>query len=61
VWDAKLQIIWLAAGLAMGTFFVYGAARDDAGNFDFEGFLFMEVMLLVIITVLFYIYSRQKR
>lgn len=61
MWDTKRQIIWLAVGLALGTFFVYSAAYDEDRRFDRDLFIFMELLLLIIITVMFYIYSRKKR
>lgn len=61
VWDTKRQIIWLAAGIAFGTFIVYMDARDEAGRFDPKVFAFWEVVLLAIILALFFIYSRQRR
>ncbi len=61
MWDTKRQIIWLAVALTVGTFFVYSAAYDDDRRFDRDLFIFMEMMLLIIITVMFYIYSRKKK
>jgi cell division protein FtsW (lipid II flippase) len=61
VWDTKRQIIWLVAGLALGTFVVYQDARDEAGKFVPGFFAFMEMLLILIIIVLFYIYSRKSR
>lgn len=60
MWDAKRQIIWLAVGLAVGTFFVYSAAYDNDRRFDRDLFIFMEALLVVIILVMFYIYSRKS-
>ncbi|HEX8773568.1 MAG TPA: hypothetical protein VF735_08145 [Pyrinomonadaceae bacterium] len=60
MWDTKRQIIWLAVGLALGTFFVYSAAYDNDRRFDRDLFIFMEAMLVVIILVMFYIYSRKS-
>ena len=60
VWDTKRQIIWLAVGLTVGTFFVYSASYDDDRRFDRDLFIFMELLLLIIILVMFYIYSRKK-
>jgi hypothetical protein len=60
VWDTKRQIIWLAVGLTVGTFFVYSAAFDENRTFDRDLFIFMELLLLIIITVMFYVYSRKK-
>lgn len=60
MWDTKRQIIWLAVGLAVGTFFVYSASYDDDRIFDRDLFIFMEALLVIIILVMFYIYSRRN-
>jgi cell division protein FtsW (lipid II flippase) len=60
VWDTKRQIIWLGVGLTVGTFFVYSAAYDDDRRFDRDLFVFMELLLVIIILVMFYVYSRKK-
>jgi cell division protein FtsW (lipid II flippase) len=60
VWDTKRQIIWLAAGITFGTFIVYMDAHDEAGRFDRSVFVFWEIILLLIILALFYLYSRKK-
>ena len=61
MWDAKRQFIWLAAGISIGTLIVYADAHDDNGNFVPRFFIFMELLLLLIISVMFWIYSRKKR
>ena len=61
MWDAKRQFIWLAAGISIGTLIVYADAHDDDGNFVPRFFIFMELLLLSIISVMFWIYSRKKR
>ncbi len=60
MWDAKRQTIWLAAGLLLGTFVVYQDAHDEAGIFNYRFFAFMELLLLAIIAVMFYIYSKNR-
>ena len=60
MWDRKRQIIWLTVGLLFGTFSIYPIARDDAGRFDLQYFLQLETLLVAVIGVLFYIYSRKK-
>jgi hypothetical protein len=60
MWDAKRQFIWLAAGLALGTFVAYSDAHDEDGTFVPRFFVFMESMVLVIIAGLFWFYSRKK-
>jgi len=60
MWDTKRQIIWLVAGISFGTFIVYQDARDEFGRFDASVFVFWEIILLLIIVTLFYLYSRKK-
>ncbi len=60
MWDTKRQIIWLVVGISFGTFIVYLDARDEFGRFDPSVFVFWEIILLLIILVLFYLYSRKK-
>ncbi|CAN5695698.1 hypothetical protein BH18ACI4_BH18ACI4_23860 [soil metagenome] len=60
-WDVKRQLIWLAAGLTLGTLIAYQDAHDDDGTFVPRFFIFMESLVLIIIGLLFYLYSRQKR
>jgi hypothetical protein len=50
----------LVAGLAMGTFVAYSNAIDDDGRFVLSFFIFMETLILIIIAVLFFVYSRKK-
>ena len=59
MWDRKRQIIWLAAGLVLGTFWLYPLARDDSGRVDWQYFLQLEALLLLIICVMFYVYGRK--
>ncbi|MEA2172880.1 MAG: hypothetical protein QOD00_472 [Blastocatellia bacterium] len=61
MWDTKRQIIWLVAGLSLGTFVIYQDAKDDAGKFDPKFFAFVEILLILIIIVMFYIYSRNSK
>ena len=61
MWDSKRQFIWLAAGLALGTFVAYQDAHDEDGTFVPRFFVFMETLVLGIITLLFYVYSRKKQ
>ena len=60
MWDTKRQIIWLIAGISIGTFIVYQDAKDEFGRFDGTVFVFWEIILLAIIAGLFYLYSRKK-
>ena len=59
MWDRKRQIIWLGTGLLFGTFSLYPLAHDDAGRFDLQYFVQLEVLLFVVICVMFYVYSRK--
>jgi hypothetical protein len=61
MWDAKRQFIWLAAGLALGTFVAYSDAHTEDGVFVPRFFVFMESLVLIIITTLLYIYSKKNR
>jgi len=61
MWDAKRQFIWLAAGLALGTFVAYSDAHDDDGAFVPRFFFFMESLVSGIIALLFYLYSRKSK
>lgn len=61
MWDTKRQIVWLTAGIAFGTFSVYLNARDEMGRLDLDVFVFWEVILLTIVAILFYLYSRKKK
>ncbi|HEV2836255.1 MAG TPA: hypothetical protein VGW58_13100 [Pyrinomonadaceae bacterium] len=60
VWDRKRQIIWLVGGLIVGTYIAYSDSLLDDGTFVPKFFIFMEVMVLLIMAGLFYLYSRQK-
>ncbi len=60
MWDRKRQIIWLGGGLLFGTFWLSQIARDDAGRFSLQLFLQLETVLLIIIGVMFFIYSRKQ-
>ena len=60
MWDTKRQIIWLVAGLTLGTFVVYSDSRDEIGRFDPGMFVVLEILLLLIIVTLFWLYSRRK-
>jgi hypothetical protein len=61
MWDAKRQFIWLAAGLALGTFVAYQDSLDENGIFVPRFFVFMESLVLGIIVLLFYVYSRKTK
>ena len=59
MWDKKRQLIWIVGGVLMGTFVAYTNAFTDDKEFSFSFFLFMEALILVIMGVLFYFYSRR--
>ena len=61
MWDAKRQFIWLAAGLALGTFVAFSDAHYENNVFVPRFFFFMESLVLGIIVLLFYLYSRKKQ
>jgi hypothetical protein len=60
VWDTKRQVIWLVGGISFATFIVYLDARDELGRFDPTVFVFWEIIVLLIVLTLFYLYSRKK-
>jgi hypothetical protein len=53
-------MLWLATALAVGTFVVYQDAHDETGSFEPSVFLFWEIVFLIIVAVMFYIYSRKS-
>ena len=59
MWDKKRQLIWVAGGVLMGTYVAYSNAINDDGNFVLSFFIFMESLILIIMAVLFYLYSRR--
>jgi hypothetical protein len=59
VWDKKRQLIWVAGGIVMGTYVAYSNSIDEDGRFVLSFFIFMETLILVIMSVLFYLYSRR--
>ena len=60
MWDTKRQLIWLACGVAFGTLVVYQQSMDEDGRVGIKYFLTLETILLVIIAVMFYVYSRKQ-
>ena len=62
MWDAKRQLIWLATGFILGTFVLYHDAIDEkTGRFSLSFFLFLELLLILILTVMSYLYGRKNR
>jgi cell division protein FtsW (lipid II flippase) len=60
MWDTKRQIIWLSTGVVLGTFFLYPLARDEFGKTDWSYFVQLELLLLIVIAVMFHIYSKKR-
>ena len=60
MWDKKRKLIWIIGGLLMGTYVAYSNSISDEGDFVFSFFVFMEVLILLIMGLLFYIYSRRS-
>jgi len=61
VWDKKRQLVWLAGGLILGTWVSYSDSFADDGTFVPRFFIFMESFVLLIMGVLFWVYSRKKQ
>ena len=61
MWDAKRQAIWLTTAIALATFVVFQDAHDETGRFDPAYFALLEIIFLLVIIVMFYIYSRKKK
>ena len=60
MWDRKRQLIWIIGGLVMGTYVAYSNSVLDNGKFVLSFFVFMETLILLIMGVLFYLYSRRS-
>ncbi|HMF56330.1 MAG TPA: hypothetical protein VK619_08295 [Pyrinomonadaceae bacterium] len=60
MWDTKRQLIWFGVGFAFGTIVLYQDSHDENGNFGLRFFIFMEALLVLIMSVMFYFYSRRK-
>jgi hypothetical protein len=61
VWDRKRQIIWLGTGFLFGSFFLYPLARDEnTGQFDWQYFIQLEALLVLVIGIMFFVYSRKQ-
>jgi cytochrome bd-type quinol oxidase subunit 1 len=59
VWDKKRKLIWIIGGLLMGTYVAYSNSITDEGDFVFSFFVFMEILIILIMAGLFYVYSRR--
>ncbi|MGH9943791.1 MAG: hypothetical protein ACRD9R_15710 [Pyrinomonadaceae bacterium] len=60
MWDTKRQIIWLAAGFLLGTLILYQHAHDDPEGFDPAYFALLEIILVAVIGMMFYFYTRKR-
>jgi hypothetical protein len=60
VWDRKRQLIWIIGGLLMGTYVAFSNSFLDDGTFVPSFFIFMEVLIVLIMSGLFYFYSRKN-
>lgn len=59
MWDRKRQLIWVIGGLLMGTYVAYFNSITDEGDFVLSFFIFMEVLIVLIMAGLFYLYSKR--
>jgi hypothetical protein len=59
VWDKKRQIVWIAGGLILGTYIAYSDSLDENGKLVISFFIFMEALIMTIMGVLFWLYSRR--
>ena len=60
MWDKKRQLVWVLGGLIIGTWVAFSDSHDEDKTFGVRFFIFLEVLVLLIIGGLFYIYSRKK-
>ena len=61
MWDTKRQTIWLVTALVIATLVVYQDAHDEQGRFDLQYFALLEIVFLLVIVLMFYIYSRRRK
>ena len=59
MWDKKRQYIWIIGGFVIGTYVAFSDSFLDDGTFVPSFFIFMEVLILLIMGALFYVYSRR--
>ena len=59
MWDKKRKLIWIIGGLLMGTTVAYSNSITDEGDFVVSFFIFMEILILLIMAGLYYLYSRR--
>jgi len=60
VWDKKRQAVWIIGGLIIGTYIAYSDSLDENGKLGIRFFIFMESLIILIMAVLFWFYSRKK-
>jgi len=60
VWDKKRQLVWVISGLILGTYISYSDSLDENGKFVPSFFIFMETLIVMIMAVLLWLYSRKK-
>jgi hypothetical protein len=59
VWDRKRQLIWVIGGVVMGTYVAFSNSITDDKEFSLSFFMFMELLILLIMAGLWYLYSRK--
>jgi hypothetical protein len=60
VWDKKRQAVWIAAGLILGTYISYSDSLNEDGELVVSFFVFMETLVLLIMGLLLFLYSRKR-
>lgn len=60
VWDKKRQALWIAGGLILGTYISYSDSLDENGKLVLSFFIFMESLIVIIMGVLLWLYSRRR-
>lgn len=60
MWDTKRKLIWIVGGVLMGTYVAYSNSITDDGEFSLKFFVLMELLILLIMSGLFYLYSRKS-
>lgn len=60
VWDKKRQAVWIAAGLILGTYISYSDSLNEDGELVVSFFVFMETLVLLIMGLLLFLYSRRR-
>ena len=60
MWDTKRKLIWIVGGVLMGTYVAYSNSITDEGEFSLKFFVFMEMVILLIMAGMFYLYSRKN-